>query len=488
MSVVRAVSAGAWGAIDILLRHGVQFLVSLILARLLTPADFGLIALLGFFSGLSLVLVTGGLSLALVQRHDTSPEEESAVFWCNLAAISLLAGVMVAIGPLLARFYEQPMLEPLMWVAAAQVILAALGAVHHALLSRRLAFKQLTKCGAASSVASGALGVAAALAGWGVWALAVQMIVASLVYSIALWLALPWRPRLRVRLTAARRLWSFGFWVSLSSILDVAYSQGFALIVGKLHGVRDLGLFGRAQSVQSLPLAAFAALQRIALPLFAERINDPEGLRHGFRTAISLTMLPTVPMMAGLALVADLLIVVLFGEQWRDAAPILAILAAAAVLTPMHALNLNLLLARGESKHYLGLEIRKKAIGVACVIAGSFFGIAGLAWSQVVFSAFALVINTRPTARSLGYGVVSQLLDLRGIVLATGLMSIAVLAAKSHIVAPPLPKLIALVALGGVTFLLAAWALRLRSLNEGWSAVTQTWRAKRDRPSESAIG
>jgi O-antigen/teichoic acid export membrane protein len=482
------VSAGAWGAIDILLRHGVQFLVSLILARLLTPADFGLIAILGFFSGLSLVLVTGGLSMALVQRQDTSPEEESAVFWCNLAAISLFAALMVAVGPLLARFYEQPMLASLMWVAAAQVILSAMGSVHHALLSRRLALKQLTKCGAAASFVSGALGIAAALAGWGVWALAVQMIIASLVYSIALWLALPWRPRLRVRLTAARPLWSFGLWVSMSSILDVAYSQGFALIVGKLHGVRDLGLFGRAQSIQSLPLAAFAALQRIALPLFVERLNDPEGLRIGFRKAISLTMLPTVPMMAGLALVADLLIVVLFGEQWRDAAPILVILTAAAVLAPMHTLNLNLLLARGESKHYLALEIRKKLVGVACVVAGSFFGIAGLAWSQVVFSAVALVINIRPTARSLGYGVIAQLLDLRGIVLATGLMSIAVLAAKSQIVAPPLPKLAALVALGGVTFLLAAWALRLQSLSDGWDAVTQTWRAKRNRPSESAIG
>jgi hypothetical protein len=275
---------------------------------------------------------------------------------------------MVAVGPLLARFYEQPMLASLMWVAAAQVILSAMGSVHHALLSRRLALKQLTKCGAAASFVSGALGIAAALAGWGVWALAVQMIIASLVYSIALWLALPWRPRLRVRLTAARPLWSFGLWVSMSSILDVAYSQGFALIVGKLHGVRDLGLFGRAQSIQSLPLAAFAALQRIALPLFVERLNDPEGLRIGFRKAISLTMLPTVPMMAGLALVADLLIVVLFGEQWRDAAPILVILTAAAVLAPMHTLNLNLLLARGESKHYLALEIRKKLVGVACVV------------------------------------------------------------------------------------------------------------------------
>ncbi|HEX8412646.1 MAG TPA: oligosaccharide flippase family protein, partial [Sphingomicrobium sp.] len=158
MSVERATRAGAWSALDIVLRQGVQFVVSIILARLLSPADFGLMALLTFFTSLSITFVQGGLSMALVQRQDTTREEESAVFWINLAASTVFGVLLVLIAPFLAKFYGEPMLRPLLFVAAAQVVLSALGAVQTALLTRTLRFDQLTKTGIVSSLVSGGLG------------------------------------------------------------------------------------------------------------------------------------------------------------------------------------------------------------------------------------------------------------------------------------------------------------------------------------------
>ena len=467
MSVETAARAGAWSALDILLRQGVQFVVTIILARLLTPEDFGLIALLAFFTSLSITFVQGGLSMALVQRHDTTHEEESAVFWCNLAASIAFGGILVVIAPLVARFYGEPLLRPLMFVAAAQVVLSALGAVQTALLTRSLRFDQLTKTGIVSSLASGAAGVVSAMAGLGVWALAIQMLVLAVVGSATLWWVSDWRPAVRVRLSSVRHLFKFGVFVSLSSVLEVLYQNGFALIIGKLYGVRDLGLFNRAANLQGLPTNIISAIiSRVALPLFAARADDPEALRRGFRMSLSFAMILSLPVMAGLALLPDLIILTLFGEQWLPAAPLVTILAIGGMLMPMHTINIQVVLAQGNSRLFLKLEIQKKAVGIACLTIGSFFGIEGIAYGVLVFSPIALFLNARPNHASINYGALQQLRSVWDVILATLFMSLGVHSIQRWIELSPLLELMLLSLSGAVLYFAFGLLLRLDSFSD----------------------
>lgn len=469
MSVEKAAKAGAWSALDIVLRQGVGFGVSIVLARLLAPEDFGLMAMLSLFSSLSIALVQGGLTLALVQRQNTTHEEESTVFWCNLIAAVLFALVIVAIAPAVARFYGYPALRGLMLVAAAQVVISSIGAVHSAILTRNLQFDRLAATGVISALLSGAAGIAAAIAGWGVWALAVQLLVLAAFSNAALWLVSDWRPMPSFRLRSIGDLYRFGLGISLSSTLEVLYSQGFALLVGKLHGAYDLGLFNRAMSTQALPGTIFSAIiSRVSLPLFSARKDEPEALQRGLRMALSLAMFLSLPVVAGLAILSDLILLCLFGEQWVPAARILTILALAGALLPFHVLNLQLLLALGRAGEFLHIEIKKKVVGVALVVAGSIFGIEGLAYALALGNIPVLMLNSAPTKRLIGYGTSAQLRDTTGVISAAAFMSVVVYGASLYVDLQPWAQLGFLTILGAMAYLGFCMVFRLRGFREAY--------------------
>jgi teichuronic acid exporter len=467
MSKEKAARAGAWSALDIVLRQGVQFVVSIVLARLLLPSDFGLIALLTFFTSLSITFVQGGLSLALVQRQNTTREEESAVFWINLAASLVFGTIIILIAPAVARFYDQPLLRSLMFVAAAQVIVSAMGAVHAELLTRRLQFDQITKTGLVSSLLSAVAGVTAAVMGLGVWALAIQQLTQAVAGTAALWWISDWRPQVRFRPSAIRDLYSFGAFISLSSILEVVYSNGVLLVIGKVYSVPDLGIWNRATSVTSLPTSVISQIiGRTALPLFAGRAADPVALRRGFRLAVTLSMLLTLPAMVGLGILSDLVISALFGTKWMAAAPIMAITVFSSALIPLQVLNLNLLLATGNSVRFLRIEIWKKIFGIVIVGTGCFFGLMGIAYAAFVISVVAYLINAAPSKESIGYGPVEQIKDLRGVLLAAAIMTIGVYAIKSQINLSPWPSLLILSTIGAAIYFSVVAMLGLPEFQE----------------------
>lgn len=470
-SKAHAVKAGLWSTLDLSLRQGLQFVVSVVLARLLTPADFGVIAIMSFFTSLSTVFVQGGFATALIQRSEVTHEEESAVFWTGVIASGIAALILSLASGAIARFYGQPLLAPLTVVASAQIVIAALGSVHGALLARALRFDLTMISGVIASVLAGAVGVVAAFGGWGVWALAAQMTTAALITTVSLWLLCPWRPALRFRPAVLRPLLGFGSWLSLSSVLDIVYSQGSALLVGKLYGVRDLGLYNRAANTQQLPTTVLSSvIGRVTLPLFAARTAEPEAIRRGLRTAIGLVMLVNVPAMVGLALLAEPTVTVLFGEQWRPAAPILSILALSGILYPLHALNLQTLLAYGGSARFFRIEVTKKLIGVVFVVAGALFGVKGLAWAQVALSIVALHLNAAPIGQRVGYGALAQLHDLKGLVIPI-LIMIAVVVAVHGALASPLAVLALAVPGGALAYVAACATLRVHAFIEASTLV-----------------
>lgn len=415
-----ALSAGMWSAADLGTRSLVQFVTFIVLARALSPTDFGIYAIMLIFTSISLVLIDGGFSSALIQKKEVGREEQTAVFWYNTLASVLVAVVIVLISGFVADQFGYPVLRPILIVIAASVPIMAVGTVPSAMLQRNLRFDLVAVAGILATLSSGAVAVAAAVNGAGVWTFVLQAVTLALVNTVTVWVLSGWRPLLRPHFGSARQLAGFGSLVALSGLLEVAYTHGSSLIIGKLHGARELGFYNRGQSLQALPANVLAAVVgRVALPVFSAKSQDHAALRRGVRMAQGVVMLINLPLMAALATMPDLIIQVLYGPKWLVAAPVLSILAIGGVLFPLHAVNLQLILSQGRSDLYLKVEIAKKIVGIAFVAVGSMFGIVGLAIGQTVFVYIAFFINAGVGGRMIGYGPIAQLRDLTGPALLT---------------------------------------------------------------------
>lgn len=463
----RSVNATLWSAADIFMRKGLAFIISIVLARLLSPEEFGTIALLYLFTGIASAFVDSGFSASLVQRQDITHTDESTVFWFNLTMGALVAlGLWVA-APLIASFYALPILVPLMSALALNVFLSAMGAIHGTLLTKRLDFRTQLKIGAWSTVISGAVAVMMAWYGLGVWALVAHTLVATTVTTLLLWCLNSWRPLAVVSLESVRRLFAFGGYMMASGLLDVAYSRLYTILIGKFFGVRELGFYSRADSTQQLPTGVLTGiLSRVAFPIFSSAANDPERLRRGTRLAVRGMMLINVPMMLGLAVVAEPLIVTLFGAQWLPAAPILEVLCIAGVFWPLHVINLSVLMAQGHSSLFFRIELVKKLLGIGLLFLGSLHGVMGIAWSQVIIGAIAFFINAYYTRRYLQYGPLAQIKDFAPALASTLPMVGVVYWLGIQLMLAPALELLAMTALGGFVFLALAWVGRIAALRD----------------------
>lgn len=463
----RAISATLWSGADIFLRQSLQFVVSIALARLLRPEEFGTIALLYLFTGIASAFVDSGFSLALIQRQDITHTDESTVFWFNLAMGALVALALWATAPLIARFYALPVLVPLTMLMALNIFISALGSIHGTLLTKRLDFRTQMKVGAIATAISGVVAIYMAARGFGVWAIAAQAFVATCVTTALLWFFNRWRPAPVFSQTSARRLFRFGGYMLASNLIDTVYSRVNTLLIGKFYGVRDLGFYTRADSTQQLLVGALTGiLGRVAFPIFSAAADDKAQLRRGLQLALRAIMLLNVPMMLGLAAVAEPLVLTLFGQQWLPAVPIMQVLCLGGVLWPLHVINLNVLMAQGYSDLLFRLEVAKKILGVGLLAVGTYFGVMGIAWSQVVFGILAFAINAHYTKRHLDYGTVAQIRDFLPTIAIAAPMALVVHWVSAHLSSTPALELTILTALCASIFLILALAFRLTALND----------------------
>lgn len=403
-----------------LMRQGGGFVITIVLARLLTPEDFGTVALLAIFVGIAGVFANVGLGQALIHRQDVTHLDESTVFWFNIVAAIVMMLILMAISPLIADFFGLPVLVPLTIALAVNIAIGALGSIHGTLMSKHLDFKTPMRIGLFSTLISGAIAIYLAWSGYGVWALVTQTISGSVIGTVLFWVLSPWRPLWQFSKDSFDKLFEFGGWLFLAWLLDTLYQRGYTFLIGKFYSTRDLGIFNRADSTQQLPVSILTGvLQNVSFPILSAVSHDFERLIRGVRLSIRAMMLITTPVMLGLMAVSEPFVLAVFGEQWHPAVPILQVLCLAGVMWPLQVVNLSALQAQGHSKLQFKLAITKKSIGVCLLVAGSFFGIMGIAWSRVVQSVISLGINSYYTKKFLDYGIVAQLKD----VLPTTLMS-----------------------------------------------------------------
>lgn len=463
----RVFIATLWSGGDIVLRQGMQFFATMILARLLLPADFGVMAMLSLFVGVAYVLMDGGFSVALIQRRDINLVDESTVFWCNLGIGALLTFLMFAAAPLIADLYGTPVLAPLMRVMSLSCLLASLGSIHGTLLTRELDFRTQAKAGGIAALISGIVAIILAIRGYGVWALAAQALVMAASLSALLWILHPWRPVWTFNRGSLRKLFGFGGFHLASSLLEMGYSRLYTLVVGRMFGARDLGFYANADNSRQIPGNVLGGLvARVALPMFSEAAHDRVLLRRGIQLSIRGMMLINAPAMLGMAALAEPIVSVLFGKQWLPAAPIMQVLCIAGLLYPVHAINLHALMAQGHARLMFRLELLKKVIGVVLLGAGAWYGVMGVAWSQVVFSLAVLAVNTHYTKRWLSYGTWAQMREIGPSVFAAAAVACAAYFVSQAWHAPAFVQLAVLGGAGAIAYLSIIAAARIHAMQD----------------------
>lgn len=419
----KTVKGTVWSSVERFSVQGIQFAVMIVMARLLTPSDYGLVGMIAIFIAISQSLVDSGFSQALIRKQDRTEVDNSTVFYFNIAVGGLLYLILFVCAPLIADFYGEPSLTPITRAIGLSVVFNSLAVVQRALLTVRLDFKTQAKASLAGCLVSGAVGIGMAYGGRGVWAIVWQQITNLFVVTSLLWVLSKWKPVPRYSWRSFRELFGFGSKMLASGLLDTLYRNIYLIVIGKVFRASDLGYYTRANQFSDFASSNITGIfQRVTYPVLCTIQDDTERLRDVYRRLLKTSAFVIFPLMMGLAAVSKPMVVTFLTEKWLFSAVLLVPLCFASMWYPVHAINLNLLQVEGRSDLFLRLEVIKKILGVAVLCVTLPLGLVWMCWGSLVSSIIALVINTRYTGRLIGLGFMSQMRDL----LPTFVLSIAV--------------------------------------------------------------
>ena len=465
----RAIHGLFWSGIERLGPQAVQFIVSIVLARLLLPEQFGLIGMLTVFLALGAVFLNSGFGSALIQKQDATEVHYSSVFYTNILLSLVAAGVLCLVAPLIARFYGEPMLTPLTRVLSLNSVLSAFGLIQVFLMTKRLDFKTQTKASLIASLAAGVVGIAMAVLDFGVWSLVAQSVSLTLFNTLLLWAFDTWRPQKVFSLAALRELFGFGSRLLASGLLDTVFSNVYNIVIGKLFSPAALGYYTRAYTLQQLPSQTLGGIvARVTFPLFAEIQGDPARVRNGFRKALRALALVNFPLMIGLLVCARPLVLTLLTEKWAPAIPYLQLLCIVGLLYPLHLINLNVLLAMGRSDLFFRLEVIKKVLLVIVLAVTWQWGIEAIIAGQIVLSLVAYYLNSYYNGRIVGYGIGAQVRDVLPYLGAAGATGGGAFALTWLPLAQPGVLLLMQVVGGGLIYGLLCRSFRLPVFMDAW--------------------
>ena len=379
-----------WSFFERVGQQGIQFFISIILARLLLPEEFGLIGMLTIFMAIAQSFMDSGFGSALIQKKEATHVDECSIFYFNILVGALMAGGLCVTAPWIATFYDQPLLVPLTRLLSLNLVINAFGLVQTQILTRQINFKTQMKVSMLATLLSGIIGVTLALQGFGVLSLVVQSLSSNLFRTIFLWCFNTWRPTWVFSFRALREMFGFGSRLLLSGLLDTIFRNIYLVIIGKIFSPAALGFYSRAKSLQQLPVNNLSSVVcRVTFPVFSTMQHDPVRLKRGVKRALGTMMLVNLPLMIGLAVVARPLVVVLLTEKWLPCVFYLQLLCVAGVFYPLHVINLNVLTSLGRSNLFLRLEILKKILTVVAVVVTYRWGIAAMIYGQIVTSFLA---------------------------------------------------------------------------------------------------
>ena len=441
--------------------QGVQFIVSIVLARLLAPEAYGTISLVTVFTAILQVFVDSGLGTALIQKMDADDLDFSSVFYFNIGVcLFLYCGIFVA-APYIALFYEDPALTTIVRALSLTIVVSGVRGIQQAYVSRHLIFKRFFFATIGGTFVSAVIGVAMAYMGYGVWALVGQQLSNATVGTIILWITVKWRPKLMFSWKRLKGLLSFGWKLLASSLLETVYNNLRNLIIGKLYSSADLAYYNQGDKFPKVIITNInSSIDSVLLPTMSGVQDDQARVRGMTRRAIKTSIYIMAPLMMGLAFCAEPIVRLVLTEKWLPCVPYLQIFCFTYMFWPVHTANLNAIKAMGRSDLFLKLEIVKKVVGLVLLFCTMHISVMAMAYSMIVSSILSQIINSWPNRKLLNYSYLSQLADILPSFLLAVLMG-AVVYMFQFFGWNDLVTLVIQIPLGAILYLLGSYLLRL---------------------------
>ncbi len=400
--------------------QGVALVVSIVLARLLGPTAYGTVALITVFTAILQVFVDSGMGNALIQKKNADQLDFSTVFYFNLLMCAAVYVLLFFAAPLIARFYGDPSLTALTRVVGLTLIIAGFKNIQQAYVSRHLLFRKFFFATLGGTVAAAVIGIGMAYMGFGAWALVAQQVTNAVIDTVILFFTVKWRPTRQFSFERLKGLFSFGWKLLVSSLIDTVYNNVRQLIIGRMYSSDDLAYYNQGRRIPNTIVTNInTSIDSVLFPVMSSVQDDTEHVKSMVRRSIKTSTYVMAPMMMGIAFIATPLVSLLLTDTWLPCVPFLRVFCITYMFYPIHTANLNAIKAMGRSDLFLRLEIIKKTVGVAAILISMWFGVMAMAYSLLFTSVASQIINAWPNRRLLNYGYLLQLRDiLPGIILA----------------------------------------------------------------------
>ncbi|MEY8433728.1 lipopolysaccharide biosynthesis protein [Lachnospiraceae bacterium 48-42] len=393
--------------------QAVKLLVELILARLLLPDDYGTIALVAVFITILNVFVDSGMGNALIQKKDADDLDFSSVFYFNLLWCTVLYTLLFVSAPVIGEFYKRQELIPIVRVLGITILISGLKNVQQAYVSRNMLFRKFFFATLGGTIGAALTGIVMAYRGFGVWALVTQQLLNAAVDTLILWITVKWRPKRLFSIERLMRLFSYGWKLLASGLLDTVYTNIRALIIGKIYSSSDLAYYNQGDKLPNVIVGNInSSIDSVLLPTMSQEQDDAERVKVMTRRAIKTSTYIMAPLMIGLAVAADNLIRIILTEKWIPCVVFLRIFCITYMFQPIHTANLNAIKALGRSDLFLKLEMCKKVVGMTLLLSTMWISVEALAYSSLIGCVLAQIINSWPNRRLLYYGYIDQLKDI----------------------------------------------------------------------------
>jgi teichuronic acid exporter len=427
----KVISSLLWKLLERVGTQGIQFIVTIVLARLVLPEEFGLIVLVTIFIAIAGVFVQSGFNTALIQKKDADEVDFSSVFYLSLFVASLLYIGLFFMAPLIATFYVEPELKSVLRFLSLTLFLGAFNSIQVAVVARNMQFKKLFGSSLGAVIISATLGIVLAYASFGVWALVVQQLSNQLVVTIILWFTVKWRPNKFFSIERIKNLYSFGWKLLASSLLDTLYKNITSLFIGKMFSSATLGFYNRGEQFPNLIVSNInGSIQSVMLPTLASHQDNKKRVKDIVRRSIVTSSFIIFPLMVGLAAIAEPFVKIILTEKWLPAVPFLQIFCASYALWPIHTANLQAINALGRSDIFLRLEIFKKILGIFILVLSIPLGVYAMAIGVFVSSVLSTFINAYPNLKLIDYKFKEQWKDIIPSLLLSVLMGAVVYSIK----------------------------------------------------------
>ena len=450
----------------------VQFAVSIVLARILLPEEYGTVALVTVFIAILQVFVDSGLGNALIQKKNADNLDFSSVFFVNILFCIILYMLLFFMAPLIASFYKNEMLVPLIRVLGITILVSGVKNVQQAYVSRKLIFKKFFFSTLAGTIGAAVIGIVMAYSGFGVWAIVAQQLFNVVVDTLVLWLTVKWRPEFRFSFSRLKSLFSYGWKLLTSSVIDATYQNLRQLLIGRFYSSADLAFFNRGKQIPNLVVENInKSIDSVLLPVMSKEQDDRSRVKMMTKRSIKVSVFILAPIMMGLVFTSNNLIIFLLTEKWLPALPYLCVFAIAFMFYPIHTANLSAIKAMGRSDLFLKQEILKKIVGTLLLIVSIPMGMQAIAVSLLIGELFSQIINAWPNKKLLGYSYFEQLKDIAPSIILAVFMGGIVCLINFLPVANVLAKLILQILCGGSFYIFGSFLLKRDIRRKGKSTA-----------------